>query len=194
MTLEEKQAFLNSEIIQQGYDGNEFSTFISNYRGEEQVDLEAWSLDDLQAVVAQFKSQYQGNQENQYEQNNQENQPEQENQVQQNTNDDNSQPISNQEITKENEERKKENQLQLERRPSKEVNFPNNLLDPLQMVIKTEHLQLNEISDNNNLFITITNPQRVKPGLLSIAYFQYDVQTQPIVLYLILFCLILNSA
>ena len=63
MTLEEKQAFLNSEIIQQGYDGNEFSTFISNYRGEEQVDLDAWSLEDLQAVVAQFKSQYQGNQE-----------------------------------------------------------------------------------------------------------------------------------
>jgi len=180
MTLEEKQAFLNSEIIQQGYDGNEFSTFISNYRGEEQVDLDAWSLEDLQAVVAQFKSQYQGNQENQYEQNNQENQPEQENQVQQNTNDDNSQPISNQENHKENEEGKKENQLKLEKRPSTEVNFPNNLLDPLQMVIKTEQLQLNEISDNNNLFITITNPQRVKPGLLSIAYFQYDVQTQPI--------------
>jgi len=39
---------------------------------------------------------------------------------------------------------------------------------------------LNEISDNNDLFITISNPQRVKPGLLSIAYFQYDMETQPV--------------
>ena len=42
MTLEEKQAFLNSDIIKQGNDGNEFSAFISSVRGEQQVDLEYW--------------------------------------------------------------------------------------------------------------------------------------------------------
>lgn len=47
-------------------------------------------------------------------------------------------------------------------------------------MIKTVHLQLNEISDNNNLYITISNPQKVKAGLLSLPYFQYEMQTQPV--------------
>ena len=170
MTLEEKQAFLNSEIIQQGYDGNEFSAFISSVRGEQQVDLESWSMEDLQEVVTLFKSRYQGNQGNQYEENNQGYPEDQENQGQQDP---------NQENPNGNGEGKIENQLQLEKRPSKEVSFPNDLLEPLYMEIKTEKLHLNDFSDCNDLFVTISNPQRVKQGLLSIAYFQYDVQTQP---------------
>ena len=39
-SLEEKQQFLNQEIIQQNYDANEFSAFISGIRGEEAVDFE----------------------------------------------------------------------------------------------------------------------------------------------------------
>lgn len=53
-------------------------------------------------------------------------------------------------------------------------------MDPLTLVIKTVNLQLNEISDNNNLYITISNPQKVKAGLLSLPYFQYEMQTQPV--------------
>ena len=71
MSLEEKQQYLNSEIIQQGYDGNEFSNFISSIRGEQQVDLDTWSFEDLQTVVAQFKAQSQENQENPNQQENQ---------------------------------------------------------------------------------------------------------------------------
>jgi hypothetical protein len=169
MSLEEKQQYLNSEIIQQNYDGNEFSAFISSIRGEQQVDLDTWSFEDLQAVVAQFKAQYQqtqANQENQNEQN-VNNEEQNQNQTQEES--------QNQENSPENGEEQK-----IEKKPSSENDFPENLLDPLTLVIKTQHLQLNEISDNNDLFITISNPQRVKPGLLSIAYFQYDMETQPV--------------
>ena len=169
MSLEEKQQYLNSEIIQQNYDGNEFSAFISSIRGEQQVDLDTWSFEDLQAVVAQFKAQYQQNQaiqENQNEQN-VNNEEQNQNQTQEES--------QNQENSPENGEEQK-----IEKKPSSENDFPENLLDPLTLVIKTQHLQLNEISDNNDLFITISNPQRVKPGLLSIAYFQYDMETQPV--------------
>jgi hypothetical protein len=169
MSLEEKQQYLNSEIIQQNYDGNEFSAFISSIRGEQQVDLDTWSFEDLRAVVAQFKAQYQQNQANQENQNEQNVNNEEQNQKQ------TQEESQNQENSPENGEEQK-----IEKKPSSENDFPENLLDPLTLVIKTQHLQLNEISDNNDLFITISNPQRVKPGLLSIAYFQYDMETQPV--------------
>ena len=169
MSLEEKQQYLNSEIIQQNYDGNEFSAFISSIRGEQQVDLDTWSFEDLQAVVAQFKAQYQQTQANQENQNEQNVNNEEQNQKQ------TQEESQNQENSPENGEEQK-----IEKKPSSENDFPENLLDPLTLVIKTQHLQLNEISDNNDLFITISNPQRVKPGLLSIAYFQYDMETQPV--------------
>ena len=169
MSLEEKQQYLNSEIIQQNYDGNEFSAFISSIRGEQQVDLDTWSFEDLRAVVAQFKAQYQQNQANQENQNEQNVNNEEQNQKQ------TQEESQNQENSPENGEEQK-----IEKKPSSENDFPENLLDPLTLVIKTQHLQLNEISDNNDLYITISNPQRVKPGLLSIAYFQYDMETQPV--------------
>lgn len=169
MSLEEKQQYLNSEIIQQNYDGDEFSAFISSIRGEQQVDLDTWSFEDLQAVVAQFKAKYQQNQGDEENQNEQNANNEEQNQNQAH------EESPNQENPPENSEEQK-----IEKKPSSENDFPENLLDPLTLVIKTQHLQLNEISDNNDLFITISNPQRVKPGLLSIAYFQYDMETQPV--------------
>jgi len=169
MTLEEKQQYLNSEIIQQNYDGNEFSAFISSIRGEQQVDLDTWSFEDLQAVVAQFKAQYQQKQDNQENQNEQNVNNEEQNQNQA------YEESPNQENSPENGEEQK-----IEKKHSSENDFPDNLLAPLTLVIKTLHLELNEISDNNDLFITISNPQRLKPGLLSLPYYQYDMQTQPV--------------
>jgi len=59
MSLEERQQYLYSEIIQQNYEGNEFSVFINSILGEHQVDLDTCSFENLQVVVAQFKAQYQ---------------------------------------------------------------------------------------------------------------------------------------
>ena len=57
-SLEEKQEYLRQEIMEQGYDGGEFSAFISSIRGEEEVDLDSWTFEDLKSVVAQFKSKH----------------------------------------------------------------------------------------------------------------------------------------
>ena len=171
MSLEEKQQYLSEEIIQQNYDGNEFSEFIKSFRGEEEVDLDSWTLEDLKTVVAQFKSQYQPKQ------------AEQENQEEQNVQNENEQPQEeqNQENVQENvqeiEQEKKETVLP---KPATENTFPNEFLDPLYLVLKTEKLEINEISDNNNLFITISNPIRIKPSLLQMPYYQYDVKTDPV--------------
>ena len=159
-TLQEKQEYLRQEIMEQGYDGNAFFVFISSIRGEEEVDLDSWSFEDLKSVVAQFKSQYNQNQ----------NEANQESAEEQGQNNSNEPPQQNQEM-----EEKKE----VEKKPTSENDFPNDLLDPLYKVMKTEKMVPNEISDKRNLFITISNPQKVKQGLLSMAYYQYDMQTEP---------------
>ena len=55
-TLENKQLYLRTEIIMNGYDAHEFSMFLSDLRGEEKVDLEFWSMDDLKKAVESFKN------------------------------------------------------------------------------------------------------------------------------------------
>lgn len=54
-SLEEKQLFLRTEIIMNGYDAEEFMIYLQNIKGEENVDLEYWSLDDIQKAVESFK-------------------------------------------------------------------------------------------------------------------------------------------
>lgn len=55
-SLEKKQLFLRTEILMNGYDAQEFSTFLSEYKGEEKVDLEFWTMEELSKAVESFKN------------------------------------------------------------------------------------------------------------------------------------------
>ena len=55
-SLEKKQSFLRTEILMKGYDAHEFSTFLSEYKGEEKVDLEYWTMEELSKAVESFKN------------------------------------------------------------------------------------------------------------------------------------------
>ena len=55
-SLEKKQSFLRTEILMNGYDAHEFSTFLSEYKGEEKVDLEYWTMEELSKAVESFKN------------------------------------------------------------------------------------------------------------------------------------------
>ena len=65
--IEEKQKYLRNEIMNQNYDTNKFSDYISNLK-ENGVDLNNWTLEELKKVVSDFK-----NQENYGEMNDEEN-------------------------------------------------------------------------------------------------------------------------
>ena len=54
-TIEAKQLFLTEEIIKKGYDAQEFSVFLTEQKGEEKIDLEYWSMEDLKNAVESFK-------------------------------------------------------------------------------------------------------------------------------------------
>ena len=54
--IEEKQQFLKGEILNQGYNAEKFSEYISNLK-ENGTDLNNWTLEELQNIVVSFKNQ-----------------------------------------------------------------------------------------------------------------------------------------
>ena len=54
-SIEEKQLFLRTEIIMNGYDANDFSIFLANLKEEEKIDLEYWSLEEVKNAVETYK-------------------------------------------------------------------------------------------------------------------------------------------
>ena len=54
-SIEEKQSFLRSEIIEKGYDPDEFFNFLTSVK-EGEVELQEWSMDELKKVVSKFQA------------------------------------------------------------------------------------------------------------------------------------------
>jgi hypothetical protein len=173
--LEEKQQYLRSEIIEQGYNPNDFSDYMASIRGENALDLELWTFSDLQNVVSQYKAYVAQNQQNNEQQNEVQNQEEEQN----NTNENNNGP---QEGQKEDAESSVKN-APLETTEQKIVSdngFPKEPFEEYEQIIKTAKLENNEITDQNDLYVTITNPTKINKGLFYPSYFQYTVQTSPV--------------
>ena len=182
--LEAKQQYLRSEIIEQGYNPEDFSAYMGNIRGEEGLNIENWTFSDLQQVVSQFKSEFAQYQQQQQQQ--QTEQPEQ-NEVQ---NEDNNN-FNNQNVEEGHEQQgkddiNKENSSQASKpvpinsSSSKEFKFPNDPFEEYEEIIKTLKLENNDITEKNDLFITISNPTKVKDGFFSSSYYNYTVKTSPV--------------
>ena len=60
--LEIKQSFLRSEILDKGYDGQEFFDFLIQKKGEEGGDLNNWLMEDLKIIVINFHQTHKSNQ------------------------------------------------------------------------------------------------------------------------------------
>ena len=149
--LEAKQQYLRSEIIDQGYNPEDFSAYMGNIRGEEGLNIENWSFSDLQQVVNQFKSEFSQYQQQQQQQ--QTEQPEQ-NEVQ---NEDNNN-LNNQNVEEGHEQQgiddiNKENSSQASKPVpinsslSKEFKFPNDPFEEYEEIIKTLKLENNDITE-----------------------------------------------
>ena len=168
--IEYKQQFLRSEIIDQGYNPDDFSEYMANVRGDDNLNLETWSFSDLQTVVEQYKlkiSKLSEQEQNTESQNNNNNTEEN---IQQNENKE-KEVKEESLISKEKENKEKK---------SNEIKFPKEPFEEYEHIIKTVKLNDNEITNNNNLFITIKNPVKINPGFFSSSYYQYTVQTNPV--------------
>ncbi len=50
----QKQIYLRENILDKGYDGEDFASFLISKKGEEGVNLKNWSLDELKSAVQEF--------------------------------------------------------------------------------------------------------------------------------------------
>ena len=60
---QEKQNFLRENILEKGYDVNQFVSFLKSKKGEAGSDISNWSMDDLYEVVKEFSFKYSPNSE-----------------------------------------------------------------------------------------------------------------------------------
>ena len=176
-SIEQKQFYLRAEIIEKGYPPEEFTNFMANLKGEVSLDLENWSFNELQQVVNQFKIQYQKQSKAEFCQ--QQNELQTQALVKEKEQDQNNYSSqlgniddSGQNNTIPNAEQKKNN-------TSSELSFPNHPFEEYESIIKTKKLDNNEITEQNNLYVTIKDPVKINPGLFSSSYYQYTVEIHP---------------
>ena len=179
-SLEAKQQYLRSEIIDQGYNAEEFSNYMASLREDNSLDLELWSFSDLQTVVSQYKSLVAQNQQQEQQQSVQQTN-EQQNEVQneetKNENENNNNP---QEVPEENVAKDTASEKSQQNNANAKNGFPNDPFENYEQIIKAEKLENNEITDQNNLYVTVTNPTKVNKGLFYPSYYQYTLQTSPV--------------
>lgn len=60
-----KQQYLRSEIIDQGYDPEEFSQFLVSQKGEDACDIDNWTMSELEEIVKMFINNHNMNNQNQ---------------------------------------------------------------------------------------------------------------------------------
>ena len=173
--LEAKQQYLRSEIIDQGYNPEIFSTYMGNIRGEEGLNLENWTFSDLQQVVSQFKLEFAQYQQQQ--------QAEIQNEYSNNLNNQNVEEVHEQQDI---DYSIKDNTVPINKpflnnsSSSKDFKFPNEPFEEYEEIIKTEKLQNNELTEKNDLYVTVSNPIKAKDGFFSSCYYKYTIKTNPV--------------
>ena len=176
--VKEKQEYLRINILEKGYNAHEFMQYLKLLKGEKGLEIENWSKNDLIKAVQEFKrinppgnnnQNNQNNPNNQNYQNNQNNQNNQSNQNYQNNQ-------NNYEVVEDyNNQNFDDNQNQ-----NNNYNNNNNNQMKAQEIIHCKISEKNELSNKNNLSITLSFPKVTEGTLFSKSYVTYLVETKPL--------------
>ena len=156
---QEKQNYLRQKIMDAGYDTNAFVEFLIEKKGDEGADVANWSLPDLKDVVQEFIALNGGNDAN--EDNNQQQQQQEEE--------------KNESNETNNEQKENKQQYQQQNNKSNECNYgilTNN-------TIHCEKAAIGEISNCDNIQITVGSFEKVEGKIFSKAYVSYLITTLP---------------
>ena len=164
--LNKKQLYLRTEILEEGYDPQEFNDYMCSIRNEENIDLNNWTLEELTKVVNSFKARNNDNNENEKEQ--------------ENIQIENKGSINDQEP--EPEIKEKTNSINMTNLTQSTIIFnpQNDAYERYERRVICQKLEKNNITDRDDLYIFVTEPQRVKPGFFSISYYQYVIKVYPL--------------
>jgi len=152
----EKQEYLRINILEKGYNGEEFMNYLQTLKGDEGLQIENWPKNDLIKAVQDYIKINPKNEEN-----NQINDENNQNNDNDNNNQNNDNNIDDKNLY-ENINNNKANNNPIQNREN----------------IPCKKAEVNEISVKDNLIITLSSPEMQGGGLFSKAYVTYLVETK----------------
>jgi sorting nexin-7/30/sorting nexin-8 len=157
----EKQEYLRINILEKGYNADEFMEYLKTLRGEKGLEIKNWTKNDLIKAVQDFINMNQGNNRNE--------------------NKNNPPPINivNDYINDEN----NNNIIQNDNHMNNNINNNeqnNNIRFNDELYMKCEISEKSALSPYENIEITISDPKNVEGGLFSKSYTTYLVETKPL--------------
>ena len=193
---EEKQKYLRQNILDKGYDANDFIAFLESKKGEGASDISNWSKIDLYAVVQEYilvhtkdntnskpKTEPSNNNTNTNTSNNNSInnniEPKKENN---NNNDKNSKILNDYEIIEDKSVIKNE-MINDKKEKINSKNFVANDENFGMIVpdfIICQKAETNALNNQDNLEITVSDPQKVDNGFFSKAYINFLISTNPL--------------
>ena len=193
---EQKQKYLRQNILDKGYDANDFIAFLESKKGEGASDISNWSKIDLYAVVQEYilvhtkdntnskpKTEPSNNNTNTNTSNNNNInnniEPKKENN---NNNDKNSKILNDYEIIEDKSVIKNE-MINDKKEKINSKNFVANDENFGMIVpdfIICQKAETNALNNQDNLEITVSDPQKVDNGFFSKAYINFLISTNPL--------------
>ena len=158
--LEKKQTFLRANILEKGYDAEEFMNFLQTKKGEFGLDLNNWNISELKIAVQEFISSLEKDNLLLNPQN-----INKEEEVDKNLNNDNNNNLENDENNNKEEMEQEENQ---------------NTNKSVEDIIECQKVTPNEFLLSNDVDIKLSFPQKIEGGLFTKSYVTYLMQTTPL--------------
>ena len=161
---EQKQNYLRQNILNKGYEAEEFMSFLNSKKGEKGLDLKNWTMDELKETVTEFitiKNEIENK-----------NTQKKSKSSKTSTNKNNNNQISNIKID--------ENIINDESKKNEEY-----LNNQLKLIYEPEFIQCNiseatDISDTTGVQIKLSSPEKVDGGIFGKSYITYLVETFPL--------------
>ena len=154
--LKEKQAYLRENILEKGYDAEEFMTVLQNIKGASGLDLMNWTMSELNDIVMQFIEEKQLQESHPEEEENNENKIIGED-------DNNNLPNAPEEA------------YDLDKFSQDNPNGP----PQKEEFGKTSLMNYTPFSEKEDIVVKISSPEKIDGGIFSKSYISYLVETEP---------------
>ena len=147
--LSKKQAFLRENILEKGYDAEDFMKLLQSKKGEIGLDLESWTMDELRSAVKEFTKENSGIE----------------------TNEEKDEENSNK--IEENEQNEEIYDLD---KFSKDHPELTGIKEEYGKCAITE---FTKFSNKDNIIVKLSNPEKVSGGIFSKSFISYTIETKP---------------
>ena len=160
--LQEKQGFLRENILERGYDADEFMTFLQSKKGESGLDLNNWKMDELIIVVGEFSK----NKHVKPNQDEEEKEPKEKNLEE-----------NEQNIKTENNENP-ENNTDIQNNNTNNFVFHSSV-ETGDYMGKCQASEITSFSNINNIRVKLSSPKKIEGKMFKKAFISYNVNTEP---------------